>query len=430
MNVHDSDWLRGELLALGLEERPLEEADIIILNTCSVREKPQQKVLSAIGRARQATDGRAMIVVAGCVAQQMGEQFFRQFTEVRLIVGPDGLANAPAAICRIAANPDERDSLLAFSPAYQERPSNALPSGAPAAFVNIMQGCDNFCSYCIVPFTRGRQKSRDTKAIIRECRDNLAAGSREITLLGQNVNAFGRGTGESFSELVHLIAALPGLARLRYVTAHPRDMTAEDIEDFGRVSSLCPRLHLPVQSGSDSVLKRMRRRYDRSYYLGLVEKLRKARPDLALSTDIIVGFPGETEKDFEDTLDLVRQCGFMTSFSFCYSDRPGTRSALFPDKVPHEVSRERLTRLQQLQEELSADWLSRRVGSLTSLLVEGQSPRQKGAGVSWQGRDPYGAIVHINMPSGQDLTGVMLQAHIVYSKKHSLVGEPPCPPTP
>lgn len=428
MNAHDSDWLRRELLARGLCETSLDEADIVIVNTCSVREKPQQKVFSTLGRIRQTSGGRALVAIAGCVAQQIGRQFFRQFPEVRLAVGTDGLHQAPAAIMHLLECPDERISLLDFSPDYLERESKGAPDGNPAAYVNIMQGCDNFCAYCIVPFTRGRQKSRQSEAIIRECQDNLAAGSREITLLGQNVNAYGRDSGGDmdFSGLLHRIAELPGLARLRYVTPHPADMTCQDIGDFAEMPQLCPRLHLPAQSGSDTVLKRMRRRYGRSDYLRLVEKLWQARPDLALSTDLIVGFPGESERDFEDTLDLVRQCSFMSSFSFCYSDRPGTSSALFADKVPREASLERLGRLQELQDDLSRKWLLSRVGQKTSILVEGPSPRQPENGRSWQGRDPYGAIVHLCLPDDADRTGQIIHASIIAAKRHSLIGEATC----
>ena len=262
-----------------------------------------------------------------------------------------------------------------------------------------MQGCDNFCAYCIVPFTRGRQKSRGSAAIIDECKALLDNGAREITLLGQNVNAFGQdksGDGTSFAALLRKVAALPGLERLRYVTPHPKDMGPEDIDAFTELPQLCPRLHLPMQAGSDAVLARMKRRYDSAAFLDLVERLRKARPDLALSTDLIVGFPGESEQDFQDTLRMMRASNFMSSFSFCYSDRPGTRASLFLDKIPAEVAQDRLLRLQALQDELGANWLRHRVGDETTLLIENPSPKEsQGPEPSWQGRDPYGAPVHV-----------------------------------
>ena len=290
-----------------------------------------------------------------------------------------------------------------------------------------MQGCDNFCTYCIVPYTRGRQKSRASGAILDDCRAALENGAREITLLGQNVNAFGRdkhGDGTSFARLLALVAELPGLERLRYVTPHPKDMGPEDVEAFAALPQLCPRLHLPLQSGSDVVLRRMHRRYDSAAYLDMVARLRAARPDLALSTDLIVGFPGESGTDFAATLEMVRACGFMSSFSFCYSDRPGARAALLPGKIPSAVARERLLRLQALQDDLGAHWLQARVGASTTLLLEGPSPREGDAAApSWQGRDPYGALVHVPLSAGQDYSGKMARVRITEAKKHSLMAQ-------
>jgi tRNA-2-methylthio-N6-dimethylallyladenosine synthase len=355
----------------------------------------------------------------------MGTTFFEKEPQVRLVAGSDGIGAAPAAIERLLDAPALRLSLLDFTESYVEREPGAPGPTQPVAYVNIMQGCDNFCTYCIVPYTRGRQKSRSSAAILDECRAALENGAREITLLGQNVNAFGRdsrGDGVSFARLLALVAALPGLERLRYVTPHPKDMGPEDVEAFAALPPLCPRLHLPQQAGSDVVLKRMHRRYDRAAYLDLAARLRAARPDLALSTDLIVGFPGETEADFAATLEMVRACGFMSSFSFCYSDRPGARAALLPDKIPVAVARDRLLRLQALQDELGARWLQSRVGATTTLLLEGPSPREGDAAApSWQGRDPYGAPVHVPLPVGADYCGKMARVVIVAAKKHSLV---------
>ena len=297
MNVHDSLWLARALTARGFTEAPLEEAGVVVVNTCSVREKPEQKVMSALGRIRQVTGGNSgvLVAVAGCVAQQLGTAFFERESQVRLVAGSDGISGAPAAIERLLAEPDLRLSLLDFTSHYVEREPGADGPSGPVAYVNIMQGCDNFCAYCIVPFTRGRQKSRATPAILDECRTRLDQGAREITLLGQNVNAFGHdksGDGVSFAQLLAQVAALPGLERLRFVTPHPKDMGLEDVAAFAELAPLCPRLHLPLQAGSDAVLTRMRRRYDRRGFLELVDSLRNARPDLALSTDLIVGFPG------------------------------------------------------------------------------------------------------------------------------------------
>ena len=338
MNVHDSQWLARALEARGFCEAPLEEARVVVVNTCSVREKPEQKVMSTLGRIRQVTHDspRVLVAVTGCVAQQLGEKLFSR--QVRLVAGSDGISGAPQAIERLLDEPALRLSLLDFTSHYVEREPGADVPAPPVGFVNIMQGCDNFCAYCIVPYTRGRQKSRLTPAILDECRHLLDRGAREITLLGQNVNAFGRdrsGDGTSFAALLEKVAALPGLERLRYVTPHPKDMGPEDVAAFANIPQLCPRLHLPLQAGSDAVLRRMGRKYDSARYLELVASLRAARPDMALSTDLIVGFPGETEDDFAATLELMRASDFMSSFSrqpFPGQDR--ARRAAGPPAAP------------------------------------------------------------------------------------------------
>ncbi|WP_337529583.1 tRNA (N6-isopentenyl adenosine(37)-C2)-methylthiotransferase MiaB [Desulfovibrio sp.] len=426
--MHDSQWLARALEARGFCEAPLEEARVVVVNTCSVREKPEQKVMSTLGRIRQVTGNspRVLVAVTGCVAQQLGEKLFSR--QVRLVAGSDGISGAPQAIERLLDEPALRLSLLDFTSHYVEREPGADTPSAPVGFVNIMQGCDNFCAYCIVPYTRGRQKSRLTPAILDECRHLLDRGAREITLLGQNVNAFGRdthGDGVSFATLLEKVAALPGLKRLRYVTPHPKDMGPEDAAAFANIPQLCPRLHLPLQAGSDAVLKRMGRKYDSARYLELVASLRDARPDIALSTDLIVGFPGETEEDFAATLELMRASDFMSSFSFCYSDRPGTRASRFLDKIAPDVQQDRLLRLQALQEELSQRWLDARVGQECEVLLENASRREAtddDSLQSWQGRDIYGALVHVPLPAG-DHTGRLVNARIVEAKKHSLVAE-------
>lgn len=433
MNVNDSAWLSRSLQQRGFTETTLDKAGVIILNTCSVRDKPEQKVYAALGRIKYETRHTpgAFAVVAGCVAQQIGSGFFDRFAQVRLVVGGDGLAMAPDAIERLCHERNLRLNLTDFSEVYPER-DPALPASGgnipPVAYVNIMQGCDNFCAYCIVPFTRGRQKSRDASAILDECRALIANGAKEITLLGQNVNAYGLDghatNAPSFAELLRQVAVLPGLARLRFVTPHPKDLSPEVIAMFGELPNLCPRLHLPLQAGSDRVLARMGRKYDMARFLHLVDALRAARPDIALSTDLIVGFPGETEEQFQETLDAVRRVNFMSSFSFCYSDRPGTAASRILDKVPHAEKLHRLERLQAVQEELSAQWLSQKVGCQTELLLEGTSRRQDaGNGESWQGRDPWGDTVNVVLPSGTGAVGQLLPVRITGARKHSLIGE-------
>jgi tRNA-2-methylthio-N6-dimethylallyladenosine synthase len=426
MNVNDSDWLVRTLIRRGFVQSTLEEAGLVILNTCSVREKPEQKVYSALGRIARATRHTGVLVaLAGCVAQQVGARIFDSFPQVRLVLGSDGLIFAPDAIERLRAEPELRLCFTDFSDSFAERTLELIPGNRPAtAFVSIMQGCDNSCAYCIVPATRGRPKSRSAEAVIAECRAWLEAGAREITLLGQNVNAFGRDGGDAgtgFAELLRRVAGLPGLARLRFVTSHPKDVSPGLIRAFEDLEQLCPRLHLPLQAGSDRVLARMNRKYDRAQYLALIRKLRAVRPDMAFSTDIIVGFPGEREEDFQDTLDLVEEARFMSAFSFCYSDRPGTAAERMPDKLDARAKLERLARLQALQERLSIAWLQGRVGDESVVLLEGASRRAASRGEAWQGRDPYGAPVNTILPAGSGSPGALMPVRITEAKKHSLL---------
>ena len=432
MNVNDSSWLARSLVQHGFTESGIDRAGVVILNTCSVRDKPEQKVYSALARIRHETRHTpgAFAVVAGCVAQQIGSGFFDRFPQVRLVVGGDGLAMAPQAIESLCEDNSLRLNLTDFSTVYPERDPALPESGAdipPVAYVNIMQGCDNFCAYCIVPYTRGRQKSRSAAAILDECRALLANGAKEITLLGQNVDSYGLDAGAagcpSFAQLLRSVAELPGLHRLRFVSVHPKDMDPEVIAMFGEYPNICPRLHLPLQAGSDAVLARMRRQYTMAKFMEIVDALRRARPDIALSTDLIVGFPGETDAQFEETLEAMRRVKFMSSFSFCYSDRPGTAASRIVNKVLPTVKARRLEILQALQEELSAVWLRSMVGRETDILLEGTSRRQTGTdGESWQGRDPWGDVVNVTLPPGIGAVGQILPVRLDGAKKHSLTG--------
>jgi tRNA-2-methylthio-N6-dimethylallyladenosine synthase len=431
MNVHDSQWLARALESRGWEETGDEDAQVYILNTCSVRDKPEQKVYSELGRvaAHLKRDENVFAAVGGCVAQQVGRGFFERFPFVKLVFGSDGIAGAPNALERIAAGKEERAALLDFVTLYEEREQPDAPVAADEsrqAFVNIMQGCDNFCAYCIVPYTRGRQKSRTPDAILGECRALVEGGVREITLLGQNVNSFGLdkgGVGVSFAELLRSVAAIPGVDRLRFTTSHPKDIAEEVIRAFGELPNLCPSLHLPMQAGSDRVLKAMRRKYDMERYLSIVDGLRAARSDISLTTDLIVGFPGETEEDFQQTLDMVERVGFESSFSFKYSDRPGVAAVNMEPKVPADEASERLQRLQTLQNNITRKCLKNLMGAQTDAFIEGLSRMQDGNVVSWKGRDPAGRIVNVSMAETAGLTGMMVPVKIVEAKKHSLVGE-------
>ena len=427
MNVNDSFWLARSLQRRGFVESPLEKAEVVILNTCSVRDKPEQKVYAALGRIKYETRRvpGSFAVVAGCVAQQIGAGFFERFPQVRLVVGGDGLAMAPDAIERLHGDPSLRLNLTDFSEIYPER-DPALPAQGegkipPVAFVNIMQGCDNFCTYCIVPFTRGRQKSRDAGAILDECRALIDNGAKEITLLGQNVNSYGldkHASGDtSFARLLRKVSELPGLARLRFVTPHPKDLSPEVIAMFGEVPNLCPRLHLPLQAGSDRVLARMNRKYDMARYMTLVEGLRAARPDIALSTDLIVGFPGETEEDFRTTYDFLARLEPAFLHIFPFSERPGTPAVDLPGKVRPSVATQRVAELEGLCERLHGAFCARAEGTEDTVLFE--STRRDGMMFGFTG-----SYRRVKVPYDRSKVNAVCRVKLgAMDETHDLLGE-------
>jgi len=427
MNVADADWLTQSLVSRGWTETGEADAQVFVVTTCSVREKPEQKVYSLLGRLKSYADRDpdVFVAVGGCVAQQIGEEFWHRFPFVRLVFGTDGTAMVPQALDRLTADPALRISLLDFLDHYPEREQPEGGTVQAQAFVNIMQGCDNFCTYCIVPFTRGRQKSRGSGAVVVECEALVGRGARELTLLGQNVNSYGQdkhGDGTSFAALLQRISAIPGLMRLKFTTSHPKDIAPEVVAAFGSLPNLCPQLHLPVQSGSDAVLKAMGRKYSKARYLETIRELRRVCPHICLTTDIIVGFPGETDQDFEDTLDIMREVRYESSFSFKYSDRPGVRAEKMAFKVPEEEKARRLAVLQELQDRITVEALAAQVGADAEVLVEGPSKMQDSEHIFWRGRDGGGRIVNFSsrIPG---LTGRMVRVRIVDAKKHSLMGE-------
>ncbi|WP_173081936.1 tRNA (N6-isopentenyl adenosine(37)-C2)-methylthiotransferase MiaB [Fundidesulfovibrio magnetotacticus] len=429
MNVADSGWLGRSLTAMGWEEVPEDEARVFVVNTCSVREKPELKLYSQLGRlaAHLERDPSVFCAVGGCVAQQVGTSLWNRFPFVRLVFGTDGIPQAPQALARLAENPRLRLSLLDFSDSYTER-DPALPETAPrpSAFVTIMQGCDNYCAYCIVPYVRGRQKSRAFEGILEECRALARSGVLEITLLGQNVNSYGKDLepgAPGFPELLRAVASIEGIRRLRFTTSHPKDLDPGVIAAFGELPQLCPSLHLPAQSGSDAVLGRMGRRYTSAEYMAKVEALRAARPDILLTTDLIVGFPGETEEDFQATLELIRRAGFECSFSFMYCDRPGVAAARMEPKLSDTEKARRLAVLQALQNEQQEAMLARLTGSVAQVLVEGPGERRATGEPAWRGRDASGRVVNFFAPDGERLVGSIAPVRITQSKKHSLWGE-------
>ncbi len=422
MNVSDSEKIVSLLAELGY--RPVAEpalADLILLNTCSVRAKAESKVYDYLGRyrLRKLKNSRLIIGVGGCVAQQEGERLLKKVPYLDLVFGTHSLHLLPELVR--AAERGERRSATDF--VDTETRLNLFPeaddSGKLSRFVTIMQGCDNFCSYCIVPFVRGREISRRSAEILGEIREMARHGAREVTLLGQNVNSYGlKSPGElHFSELIREVAAIDPIQRIRFTTSHPRDISSELMDCFAEIPKLCGHLHLPAQSGSDDILSRMNRGYSRADYLTTVAALRKARPELAVTGDIIVGFPGESEADFQATLSLLEEVRYADLFSFVYSERPETAAAGFPGQLSRAVKQERLDRLQRRQREITAELCDAMVGTQQQLLMEGRSRR----GDQLTGRTDSNRIV--NVAADPSLIGRMVTVRIIRSNPNSLLGE-------
>ena len=419
MNVYDSERMADVLrpLGYGMTDTP-EGADLVVLNTCHIREKATEKVYSELGqikrmKARRAAAGGEMIIaVAGCVAQAEGEEIMARQPAVDLVVGPQAYHQLPELIARAHRKSGAR---LAADFAADEK-FDALPTARAntgvTAFLTVQEGCDRFCTFCVVPYTRGAEYSRPMAAIEAEARLLVSQGVREITLLGQNVNAYAGG----LATLIRRLATIPGLARLRYTTSHPADMDEALIAAHGEVEALMPYLHLPVQAGSDRVLKAMNRAHTADSYLRLIERVRAARPDIALSGDFIVGFPGERDADFEATLNLVREVGYASAYSFKYSRRPGTPASAMPGQVDEAVKQERLARLQALLESQQRGFNAAVVGRTVPVLFEraGRYPGQI------LGRSPYLQAVHCDGPAG--LIGQIAPVAISAAAHNSLTG--------
>jgi tRNA-2-methylthio-N6-dimethylallyladenosine synthase len=430
MNVYDSRRMADTLAPEGyVETAGIEDADLVILNTCHIREKAADKVYSELGRVRvmkaeAAAAGRnVMVAVAGCVAQAEGEEIIRRAPAVDLVVGPQSYHRLPQLLARAKRDGKAVDTEF---PADDKFDHLAQPSAAAirargvSAFVTVQEGCDKFCTFCVVPYTRGAELSRPVQKILAEIAHLAAAGVREITLIGQNVNAYhGEGADGRAWTLPHLLARaaeIQGVMRLRYTTSHPRDMNDDLIAAHRDLPALMPQLHLPVQSGSDRILAAMNRRHTRADYLAIVRRLRDARPDLALTSDFIVGFPGETESDFADTLRLIEEIGYSGAFSFKYSQRPGTPGADMDDQVPEAVKSERLQRLQQLIDRQQAAFNQSCVGKSFDVLFEkpGRHPGQI------VGRSPYLQPVPVTAP--QALIGETATVTITAAEGNSLFG--------
>ncbi len=421
MNVYDSERMADVLapLGYGMTDEP-EGADLVVLNTCHIREKATEKVYSELGYIKQMKQARAeagasmTIVVAGCVAQAEGEQIMIRQQAVDLVVGPQAYHQLPELIARTHRKRGERLAAdFAADEKFDALPVERNPTGV-TAFLTVQEGCDKFCTFCVVPYTRGGEWSRPVETILAEARDLAAKGVREITLLGQNVNAYAGEGG--LAGLARQLAKIEGLDRIRYTTSHPADMGDDLIAAHAELPQLMPYLHLPVQAGSDKILKAMNRAHTAESYLRLVEKIRAARPDIAMAGDFIVGFPGERDADFEATLQLVREVGYAGAFSFKYSRRPGTPASALPGQVADEVKEERLARLNALLDEQQRAFNASQAGKVLPVLFErpGRHPGQL------SGRSPYLQAVHVDGPDR--LIGQIVPVRIEAGSKMSLAG--------
>ncbi|WP_296040766.1 tRNA (N6-isopentenyl adenosine(37)-C2)-methylthiotransferase MiaB [uncultured Agrobacterium sp.] len=431
MNVYDSVRMSDALAKDGyVQTEDMSEADLVLLNTCHIREKAAEKVYSALGRLRdmkklREEEGREFVIgVAGCVAQAEGEEILRRAPAVDVVIGPQTYHRLPQALARVRDGERVIETDYAVEDKFEHLPvaeKAKLRSRGVTAFLTVQEGCDKFCTFCVVPYTRGSEVSRPVSQILDEAMKLVDAGVREITLLGQNVNAW-RSTGPKgeqwgLAELLYRLAEIPGLARLRYTTSHPRDMDDRLIEAHRDLRALMPYLHLPVQAGSDRILKAMNRRHTGDEYLRLIERIRGARPDIAMSGDFIVGFPGESDQDFEDTLAMVEAVKYAQAFSFKYSTRPGTPGADLTDQVPEDVKAERLERLQALLLKQQNDFAQSLVGKTMDVLLEkpGRMPGQL------IGRSPW--LQSVNLDANDMKIGDIIHVRITATGPNSLFAE-------
>lgn len=439
MNVYDSEQIAEHLRRIGfVMETRVEKADLVIVNTCSIREKAEQKAFSFLGRLAKMKreNPHLMVGVCGCVAQQEGQKIIERMPHVDFVLGTQAIERLPAAIERIEKQ-GCRIVDVDMTREIQETAGMPTPGKTHevSRFVTIMRGCDNYCTYCVVPYVRGRETSRDPESIINEIKRLVKNGVREITLLGQNVNSYGQKQGLcDFPTLLKQIDDVEGLSRLRFTTSHPKDLSDDLIAAFQSMEKLCHHIHLPVQSGSNDILARMNRRYTREKYLEMVVKLRKTCPEIAITSDIIVGFPGEARADFEQTKALIRQVEFDSLFAFIYSDRPNAPSARFKGKITEKEKKERLQEVFDLQTGITQKIHARMKGTLQEVLVEGASKKETRENqerardaVQWTGRTSGNKIVNFiqNSVSCVDTgiqVGEMVRVRIEKAFPHSLWG--------
>jgi tRNA-2-methylthio-N6-dimethylallyladenosine synthase len=418
MNVYDGERMAGLLEAQGLAAAGAPgEADLVVLNTCHIREKAAEKVYSEIGRLKRGDGSRPMIAVAGCVAQAEGAEIPRRAPSVDIVVGPQAYHRLPELVAEAGLGRRGIDTDMPLLSKFGALPARRRPG--PSAFLTVQEGCDKFCTYCVVPYTRGAEISRPWAAVLDEARALVDAGAREIVLLGQNVNAWTgedeAGRAQGLDGLIRALDRLPGLERIRYTTSHPNDMREGLIRAHAEVASLMPFLHLPVQSGSSRILKAMNRSHTADSYLALIDRVRAVRPDIAVSGDFIVGFPGETEADFEDTLKMVGAVNYAQAYSFKYSPRPGTPAAAMDEQVPAEAMDERLQRLQALLNAQQLEFNRRGVGRRTPVLLErpGKKPGQMIGKTLWL------QSVHVETEAR---IGDLIEVEVVSAGPNSLQG--------
>lgn len=423
MNEHDSENIAGMLEALDYSHTPNpEEADVVVMNTCSVREHADKRFFGMLGQFKKQKKNNPdfIICICGCMPQQphIVEEIRKSFSWVDIVFGTQTIAEFPNLLMERIRTGKKQFSIIANNEEIPEE-KESKREFKHKALVNITYGCNNFCTYCIVPYTRGREKSRSLRAVKQEIINLVNDGVKEVMLLGQNVNSFRDTDGNNFAALIRALDEVEGLERIRFMTSHPKDLSDELIACFGDCKKLCHNIHLPVQSGSDEVLRRMNRHYNRQRYMEIVEKLRATCPDLSISTDIIVGFPGETEEDFLDTLSLVREVEYDSAFTFIYSPRVGTPAAKYDDQIPENIKHERFDRLVEEVNQCSAKKNSEYLGRIVDVMVDGPSKNDAGA---WSGRTDTFKLV--NFTSEEPLTeGQMVSVRITETKTFSLDGE-------
>ena len=423
MNEHDSENIAGMLEALDYSHTPNpEEADVVVMNTCSVREHADKRFFGMLGQFKKQKKNNPdfIICICGCMPQQphIVEEIRKSFSWVDIVFGTQTIAEFPNLLMERIRTGKKQFSIIANNEEIPEE-KESKREFKHKALVNITYGCNNFCTYCIVPYTRGREKSRSLQAVKQEIINLVNDGVKEVMLLGQNVNSFRDADGNNFAALIRALDEVEGLERIRFMTSHPKDLSDELIACFGDCKKLCHNIHLPVQSGSDEVLRRMNRHYNRQRYMEIVEKLRATCPDLSISTDIIVGFPGETEEDFLDTLSLVREVEYDSAFTFIYSPRVGTPAAKYDDQIPENIKHDRFDRLLDEVNRCSAKKNSEYLGRIVTVMVDGPSKNDAGA---WSGRTDTFKLV--NFTSEEPLTeGQMVSVRITETKTFSLDGK-------